>query len=296
MNIQIYRRVDGMGTIPLSDLPRLIERAYRFSVVYFWNNYGSDKFDAMKYFFLLVALLSGGLIIWLIMRNKTLLHIKKLSLLSGLIVLFPLAINLIHVMVGTSTRVDYLVIYGIILAPIFCLSVLQLAGEEVRKEKSPRSWAIPVISWAVVIALLFCVYGYWLRSNQAYLKLHLAYEQGYAYSNTLLTRIQSVEGFTHEEKIVFVGSPKVEPSAPELRDLGGMRGIINSIPGDDSRNGMLTAMLRNYLGNTQAIVSPSKEELAEMGLQEVAGKMPFYPACGSIVRVRDWIVVRFSEQ
>jgi len=237
---------------------------------------------------------SGGLFLWLIIRKKIYRNMKDLLLLCLLVILFPLAFNFIHVMQGANYEAHYLMIYGLILAPVFCLAILQLAGEEAeerkKREKSLHGNAISTASWVVIVSLALCVYGYWVRSNQVYLKLHLVYEQGYAYSNTLLTRIQSTEHYTGTEEVIFVGSPHFGHDIPELHKLHGMVGIIDSIPEAKS----YAAFLRYYLANTRTILRPSQKELAEMGLTEIVEGMTFYPKNGSILRIDgDRILVRF---
>jgi len=293
--LRAYRGIHEMGQIRFSDIPTLIYHAYVDVLECFLRNRYTDQPFEMRYLFLLLAGVTGGLLIWLTVRKKIYRDIGRLVTLGILIALFPLAINVVHVMQGIEYQVYIMMVYGLVLAPIFCLEILQVANEETEKEKFKLT---TIASWVAILSLAFCVYGYWIRCNQAYFKLHMVYEQGYAYSNTLLTRIQSTEGYTGEEEIIFVGRPQFGYGIPALNELHRMVGIPDSIPEYYS----FTTYLRYYLGNTQTIhhlgqwptTSITLEDLVETGLWQVFETMPFYPADGSILRLEDQILVRFS--
>jgi len=294
-NLTTYQGINTMGQIPLSDLPTLIVEAYMYVIRYFrWNWYG-DHFSSMRYLFALLAMLSGGLFCGLVIQKRMYRNLGNLLLLGLLLLLFPLAFNVVVIMNGVHHPPHLVMSYGLVLAPVFCLALLELAGAET--EKSKKIWhgyAVPIISWSVALSLAVCTFGYWVRTNQAYFKQHLVYEQGYAFSNTLLTRIQSLEDYTGEEEIWLIGNAStdfsVHHSAPALEVLLPMTGIIHSIPQTYSYG----YFLRYFLGNVQEIRRPHYGDLREMGLVEIVEGMPFYPADGSILRVHNRIVVRFS--
>jgi hypothetical protein len=293
-----YQGISEMGQIHLADLPILIVRAYRGVRDYYWNS-RDLLFGGNEVFFLLLTVLSVGLLVWLIVHKKIYRSAQNFAFLCLLIAIFPLAFNFIYVMQGIDFLPKFRSTYGMILMPVSCLALLQFTQDVVIEEKNQRKLGnrviLPAISWMVALSLALCTSLYWLRTNQAYLKLYLFYEQGFAYSNTLLTRIQSVKGYTPDTEVVFVGVPQVEPSIPDLNDLGRME---KEMMGHMPQVYTYGKFLRYYLGNTQESLFLSYGEqvgkqLNEMGLIEIVQGMPFYPADGSIILVGDRIVVRF---
>ncbi|MCL2544402.1 MAG: glucosyltransferase domain-containing protein [Clostridia bacterium] len=291
-NLTSYQGINEMGRIRPSHLPILVRRAYEGVSHYFVDNRYSDHFPAMRYLFLILGAASVGLFGWLVARKKTYRNLGGFLLLCLLAVLFPLACNLVFIMQGVAFYPHLLMIYGLILLPVFCLALLQRTGEEINKGAKPSrgNHIVAGVSWVVALSLALSAFGNWTRSNQAYFKLHLVYEQGYAYSNTLLTRIQHAEGYTGEEEIVFVGVPQVRYAVKPVWDLYGMTGIPDTL----MQMHTYVDFLRYYLGNAQQIVRPSQQRLAEMGLAEIVEGMPLYPEEGSILRAEGRIVVRFS--
>ena len=122
-----------------------------------------------------------------------------------------------------------------------------------------------------------------------YFKQFLTYENSYAQSVELVTRIQSIEGYTSETEIVFLGLPPRDTGNTEM-DFIRVTGVTG-IYGEYS----YPIFLRRYLNFTQPI------EVAEQGLLEdseiasAVADMPTYPAAGSIAFINDKIYVKFID-
>ena len=282
-----YMGVSNMGQIPLREMPSLILTAYQGFSGFFIDNARFVHFAAMKYVFAGATVVLLGLL-GILAANKNLNWVQR-GLAVVMVAILPIAINAVYLL--NADDVHMLMVYGLVVIFVLMLALLQMGkgGEH----KGWAQMAVQLSSWALSLVVLMSCYNYALVSNQAYLKLQIVYEQGYAYSIELVSQIRAVEDYSTADTVVFVGQPRVGTSAvPEEVDskLKGMTGVISEIPGSYS----YTTYLKRYVGFTQTVVSANKDKVAELGLADLVGEMPVYPNAGSVVKQGDMIVIRFS--
>ena len=183
-------------------------------------------------------------------------------------------------------------IYGFTMLPIATLMLAELAYQNTVHSHSIH--APIVVSWIVSVSFAFVIFGYTVLSNQAYFKLHMAYEQGYAYSIRLIAQIELLDGFNMDCTTYFIGVPSTQVDAvPESQRINRLTGIIGDIPATYT----YPIFLNQYLASQMTIVSITSKstEFIDIIQQFDVDKMPIYPNSGSVQKIGENIVVKFSE-
>jgi hypothetical protein len=223
---------------------------------------------------------------------------KRLLLLLVLLLIFPLGCNIVFVM--TPGLRHLLMFYGLMLMLVFPVALQ--AQHPFRKEQAVAkdvSYIVHIAScWIIVITLAFGIYNYAVLANKAYLKMALGYEQAYAQSVSLATRIQSLAGYRHDQDIVLVGLPYRDMDVPPTA-LAAFDGFeLTGVHGGRLFGGIYTyhAFLGNYLGLRHHITLNREENVQEAEVAAVLAAMPQYPDEGSIAIVDGKIYVKFSYE
>jgi len=141
---------------------------------------------------------------------------------------------------------------------------------------------------ALALAALLVTQVY--AANQKYLSMHMQYETVYSYYTTLVSRVQSVEGFQETHRIALVGKVSDRKMYRHTfdEDVSVGVGVNGMLQNTYSRK----EFLKYYLGLDMPYLSEA-ETLALAQTEEVLA-MPCYPNDGSIRLVGDTIVVKFS--
>ena len=275
-----YMRIDSMGSIQLSELPLMIIGSYQNIFNFFFVDSMLSDIFAMRYLLAVAMLLGFCLPIFI---HKLYLSKFYLAFYLILIISLPLACNLIYIMSSSFTP-HVLMVYGFTMIIITIISLSETLT-------SSSTFALWIVSFLSVVL----IFDYAVLSNQAYFKLHMAYEQGFAYSNRLLSRIEGLEGFSDDNHVYFVGVPSVPMDAtPEYPTLNKLTGIIDDIPSYYS----YAYFLRFYMGSTLDITLThyyKTDEDAELLSSFELDDMPIYPNDGSIKKTDNNIVIKFSE-
>jgi hypothetical protein len=188
--------------------------------------------------------------------------------------------------------VHMLMVYSFSLLLLMVLASMEACISSNTGENATASTYICILSWASCLVLCLSIYNYGLVSNQAYFKLHLMYEQGYAYSVSLIDRIQSLDGYEQGKTVALVGNPTTGARpVPPTKELDNMTGIMSDIPAMDS----FQAYLKYYLGYNQKTEKMGEADLAERGMLNRVRSMPTYPNNGSVQIIDNLIIVKFSE-
>ncbi|NMB18989.1 MAG: hypothetical protein GX984_06000 [Erysipelothrix sp.] len=304
-----YMGIDTMGQFNLKTIPSLIVGAYNFVYDFFFENSYAFHLPFMPTLFWLGTITVLGLLVYLVYRNNVYKEYPRLILLIVALVLLPLAANIIYV--TAKTKVHLLMIYGLVIFFIFALALIRLAIESRPRKVSSRN-LLSLGSIIICLVLLLSTYNYALVSNQAYFKLHFIYEQGYAYANRLISRIEATPGYNTELDIVFIGEETLPPlslvnnynqlletgmpavTGREIADAPQLKKITGSHTMVLFSNKHLVLLMRSYLGFNQPILSLSYQQLGA-NLLENAYEMSVYPDDDSIRIVDNQIVVKFSE-
>ena len=138
------------------------------------------------------------------------------------------------------------------------------------------------------VITLFCgIASYCHYANGEYLSLQLSYEQASSYCTTLVTQIKSVNGYSDDLPIVFVGHDISDESLYTNDVMSKF-----SLSGKDST--LVEAYSREYLFRYYCGFEPQYASIDLVDKDKVK-EMPLYPNEGSIQILDDIIIVKLSE-
>lgn len=291
-----YMGISEMGHVSVTQLPQLIYNAYLEYWHFFIKNSFYVHFSVLKYAFAITAAATLYLGIFIIIKKK--LKIKNIIFLLILALLYPLAGNLIYLMVPDAP-VHILMLYGmigILIAPIALMEYyLGLSQEYASNNRG--NWGKSIRSaccWVIVGTLAVTAYAYTIFSNEAYLKMELAYEQTYSFSTRLLSAIERTDGYDENTPIILIGSALDNVAYGPSPELDGI-----TLPGIADMNELVNSytygyFLRRYVGASNIIYDIKSENSEKHKDSYEVKMMPNYPAAGSIKVVDNYIIVKFS--
>lgn len=287
-----YMGISSMGRLSLSDLPRQIVKAYlEYGNIFIQNKFAAH-FSFLNVLFLLTGLATLCLAVVIIRRRK--LTVPHLILLVLLAAVYPLAGNIVYVMVPNAP-IHTLMLYGtctILLAPLalagYCADLF--AGEAPNGGAALRA----LCCWVIAVTMGLTAYSYTIFSNEAYLKMDLTYEQTYSFSTRLLRAVEGADGYTPDLPIVLVGRALENggtPATPEL-DRIALTGVF-------SMNDMVNSYtyghyLRRFHGVRNTVFSSDTPIAQQFGEREDVAALPDYPNSDSIRVLDGYLVVKLS--
>ena len=289
-----YMGIDEMGRISISSIPHSLRQAYISIFLFFIkDNYGLH-WSFMPLFFFITFFMSVIIFVVIIIQKKIYKKKLRLFLLIILLFLFPLACNIIYLMGIPFIYIN--ILYGMVLLPIFIIGLLEfIQDNESHKEKYYILIFKRFVSWVISACFIFCIHNYVILANKAYTKAHIVYEQSYAYSVELSTRIQSADAYTKDMLILLVGTPGMTINQIELFDeLKGISGIGHHLPMSYSYG----VFMHNFLGFRHGLFLVNDYNFTHWNSQynivQEFMNMPLYPEPGSIKSINDVMVVKFS--
>lgn len=304
-SISDYMGLDSMGSILLERLPRQIANAYLGVYKFFFQDVFNLHYAWFKYIFAVCAVI---ITIWItrrVMREKLYKEPVRLALLVLLLVALPLAADLVFIM---SAEVDFWVhtCYAFVLLPIFALGILEKYTDTTPAAKQPRMKAIKPFQvatkilgaasqWFVVVFGFILIFNYCISSNIIYQKQHLAYENTFAFYSRMTTTIQSMEGYSTDMPLYYVGNSYMNVYyPPELYKHNLVESNYHLVSTYSTENFLKhyiafpNELVRVSTGDWAAYDGFSTEEKAEIE------QMPAYPNSGSIHIYDDAIIVMFG--
>ncbi|MDR0219872.1 MAG: glucosyltransferase domain-containing protein [Lachnospiraceae bacterium] len=300
--LDTYQGIDQMGRLALADLPRLVGEAYAGVFRYYFTA-GSlgEQYQNIHHklaVLLFVAAFAAGGFLLVLWGGRAKIHRdgKRLLLLLALLLLFPLGCNIVFVM--TPQLRHLLMYYGLVLVLVFPVAVAARhpIAEEIKRKLATPTRVYAIACWIIAATLAFSIYNYAVLANKAYLKMTLGYEQAYAQSVSLVTRIESLPGYSHDKEIVLVGLPYRDMDAQRtvLADFDSFE--IIGVHGGRLFGEIYTyhAFLNNYLGWRNPVHLSREENIKEADVAALLREMPQYPDEGAIAIINDRIYVKFS--
>lgn len=284
-----YEGISDMGKLSLPELPKLIWAAYRKYFYFFLKNDWNCHFGFLKYAFLLTGLCSAVLGALVLVRRK--LGAARTVLALALAAVYPLAGALIYVMVPNG-YVHIHMLYGLVYILIAPITLAEYAAPLLTEGNGRLFHA--AASWVLLLTLALTGYSYAVTDNNAYLKADMAMRQCEAYSNRLLERVESCEGYQPEMAVVLVGSTIREAGldpTPEL-DSARLVGIFNL--GDLRTYFTYRHFLRYYTGFTGPVFTGDSETATTLAATEEVQAMPCYPRDGSVRIIDGKVVVKLN--
>jgi len=207
----------------------------------------------------------------------------RLSLLIILAGILPLAINCMY-MITTPESIHTLVLYGF--ASLYVLAVILadsfLTGSDF---VLPAKALVNILSMAMAVIIVVNTY----IANQAYLHLHLRYENASAFYTSLIADIKLTPGFDEDTKLAIIGSYQQPEFYPrQFEPIHTITGVYGFVPDNYSNH----YFMEYYTGFP--ISFASVEEVAQIMASSEFEAMAVYPYYGSLQKIGNILVVKLS--
>lgn len=233
----------------------------------------------------LVLFLSGlEFVVWVLHNKKW----PRILFLLFLLAILPLSICCMYLFVHPLT-VHSLVVYGFVFL-YYLVAILLEAGQliptAIESLHKYRRFYYDVIQ--IGLALIITCNTY--IANAAYLNLYLQYQNTYSLTTSMAAALQDMPGFTEDSKVA-IASRDPFPAYWSENDYCPLylTGITGIILGDYA----IGSMVEYYNGFALNIVS--EEEMERIMETDAFRDMPVYPSYGSIQKINDVFVVKFSD-
>lgn len=230
---------------------------------------------------ILLLFLSLGLVLRLILLRK--IPARSLLLLFLLMAVLPLAINCMY-MITTAESVHTLVLYGFV-----SLYAAMVMLAQVNLDMGSRSIAKELLLNGLTVGLALVVLCNTCIANEAYLHLHLRYENAYAFYSSLVADIRQRPEFTEDAVLAVIGEYQQPDYYTEhFEHIHTITGVYGFVPDNYSKE----RFLEYYLG--LEIPFASEQEIKAIRETEEFAAMPVYPYYGSVKSFGNVIAVKLS--
>lgn len=278
---QLSSYADDRVIFQLSLIPQRALMAYReFFNIFTQGAFGLTS-STESLHCLLAVVCVGLLVCWLWTGEH---RPSSVALLLILIALLPLSINCMFLFADEST-IHTLVLYSFIGFYLFAVVLLQ--------EVFPKNKISVVVAKLLknigICLMSLVIIGNIFLANQAYLHLHLRYENAFSFYSNVLSAIQQSPEFQEGYKIAILGWRSPEAYASQFDDVMEIVGIKGLFLGDYS----VPQFIEYYLGVSLPFADQARVE--QLYQTEQFRQMPVYPYAGSIQCIDDCLVVKLSE-
>lgn len=207
----------------------------------------------------------------------------SLLLLALLLGVLPLAVNCMY-MITTAEAVHTLVLYGFVSLYVLMTMIAQLA-----LDTGCRSILRQLLLNALTVCLSLVILCNTYIANEAFLHLHLRYENAYAFYGALVADIRQRPEFTEEAVLAVVGDYQ-QPGyySEHFEHIHSITGVYGFVPDNYSKE----RFLEYYLG-LEIPFATQKEIDAIRETPEFAA-MAVYPYYGSVKSFGNIMVVKLS--
>ena len=277
-----YKDIDTMGKLPLNIYFERMLLAYREflhpSAVNMYDVFpGTTRF--LNYGIMVLSLVLYGILLY---SHRT--EPVCLVILFLLFLLIPLAVNFIFVMADAS-YCNSLMVYGKVMYFVFFAWLLE---KTVVKLHHPASSCAKAVCPGILglLVLFYCRFD-----NVMYLQMEMLQTATTRYFSTLVTRIQSVEGYDSWKYVAFLGIPQPGRNDNSVENVPEMDHIVLP-PVHYGLQNSLKVDWKNYLKYWCGYTAHEVDPFLFIDRPEVQD-MPHYPAEGSIKVIDDTVVVKF---
>lgn len=287
VNLSSYQGINGHYDI--SQLPRKVIDVYHSFLGGGYEGINGQHLLSNSVKVIIILTIVGAVLI--VFKNESDRLCKFWMML--LLLVFPLAAYLVKLY---STEENYIVhtlmVYSLVYVYILPVCVLERMNS---KKVVPGGVALQIGKYILVMALSMLVFIYVYYDNVAYLKMNFVQEQTISYFNTLITRIESVDGYHDEYAVVLLGYDQIEDknffSSKEFSRITytGYDYTTKSVVNDYAN----ISYLRYHMGYDPDTLRLNDSDYWQ--LEEVQN-MNCYPDDGSIKVIDEAIVVKFAEQ
>lgn len=295
LQMNTYQGLNEMGSFTIPQMLHRFVFAYKqFFFPALGKEYSYYSTVTIRTCYLLVLLSIVVLcLIFLVKAIQEKSWSKAIQLLL-LFLLTPAAINSIFLIVDMQTAtIHALMMLGSVFTLIFPLFALELLGWG--RNLSRKTW-LQLAKYGCCAVCLFLVYSsayFAYQANACYTKAAIQQQQSISYFTRLVTRIQSVEGYSTSLPVAFV-APREKNN--EQLSLWYFTSVTNVRPYQFSsiiNDYKWISFMRMWCGYDPETVS--QEVLDQISSTDQVQEMPCYPDDGSIQIVDDVIVVKFAD-
>lgn len=274
-----HKGLDKIGQIDIAAIPGIVVRMYGNMLGMLRGDYMGMSADLVIR--ILIGISWAGAGVFTVYKTIVLIREKqwvKMAMAWLFILIFPVAINLIDIMVGgTQGQIYILMEYALCL--IFILPVTLW-----------DTHAKPAARWCILAVGGMIAFYYVNLANEAYILAELAQRSVESFYTTVITQIKSQEGYRPELEVVFIGvvqDPTLYPLGDEFSNLNVGSDIDTVSRVNQTREGLL----KYYCG-----FYPEYAGTYDKEAEETVAQMPCYPNDGSIRIIGEQVIVKFSER
>lgn len=283
------RHIDAADrTASVSLLNILVSFPQQFLSAYqtFFSSFFDSTLNRNWLYFLLFALFFLILLFWVrfLLCKKDFL---RLALCTVLVLLFPIAANLITVII-TFQSASVIMLYSSILIFPLAFAVIQRTKAEI--------W----FSWAKLGCAILSIAVFWtyvISANATAKVYDLCYRHCYFETSKMLSDIYDLPDYQDGDRIIFAGFCNYDDLRNELPVLFRYSiGVPTNPVSPQDMNGIMNSRkgyLLNYFGIDAGDVS--YDEYTALVTSEEFESMPLWPSEGSVAKINGIVVVKISE-
>ena len=281
-----YQGMNAMGQLSMGELFGALKRCYSdmISLVNGHVMYLAPT-HLLRRCFLLIYLVLGISVVSLFFLDRG-SWVKKGFMVFGFLLL-PVAFFLVYLMSPAGWSYT-LMGYSAVFLPVLFVAWVDQFCRNVRA----KVWYQAALSWAAGLIAVAMVLMYVWFGNGCYMALEYTKYHDLAYFETMVTQIKSLEGYTDETPVAFVGSEITDETHNMGSMLGGTFGLDGKIESNINAYSRAHIMTK-FLGF--APVFCGYEETVELMEQEEVKEMSCYPDYGSMKVVDGVVVIKLSE-
>lgn len=277
-----YKNINHMGQTDIGMMLNGIVSAWREFLVPAKGT-GADMYmQSARNVYYAILILTVLCIIWHMVQCWKKNRITIFFLLGGTLC-FPIGINLLYLM-GDISGIHALMLYAKVM--VFVLPIVLVERIEA------DLWNIKKFATLLLSILLVYVGIFYTHyANACYLQAEFQQKEVISWLNTLVTRIQSQDGYERGLPIVYLNGEGQGGGVPAATTtLMELPGVETSQYVYESFSGWKTGLFR-WCGFKHEEITDTSEIASWPEVQ----KMPSYPKAGSVQIIRGVIVVKFQE-
>ena len=280
-SMEAYMGMNRMGKLEISSIPSILKKCYSsFIGLFLYKYHGINHKSWLRLLMLLCCLFFIAAALFIIRKNK-IRRIRFLFFCVALIIL-PIAIGAIYIMAQEEKAICTMTIFATVFIFFAPICIADRLSQEISVNKAF------VVHMGLCAALAVVSMYYSSLANETYVALEYSNQNTNAYFTELATQIKSLDGFSPDLKVAFIGDNQ-DQSIPEIDCDYIIRGAFPT-------SELVNVYSREYFMTMHCGYSCVFAENSEYLLKDPrVVNMPAYPYDGSIAIIDDIIVVKFSD-
>lgn len=285
----------------ISEILHFIELAYKNSIKYYLGS--AYSYQPIPQWMSIGVLVASAVAIVVLLRIERIKSKSSIILLVVLAIVFPLSAGAIYIlafgMVHNLMTFTFVLFY-IGLVKLGEMLLFDQGSDMMRFQKTVSG----VLSAVFLISLSFMVYKGILVSNMCYSRIYNLYQVSNGVSLRILERIEGIEEFEGDEEIVFVGDVTESDYFTHSRyeDSDALNLIDGLIAVDKERanvflypSHLIMFMQENAEIDLKMDYYDKNDNQYTAWENSIISEMPIYPADGSVRKIGDTVVVKFTD-